>query len=573
MKTYAPCLFALVMTAALLSWSAAQSPTPIPTLTVPTLVPIDDDQESPGALANESAVADIIASGVFKAGVLYNEPPYSEFTLQGDLRGFDIDLIRLIADTWGSEVEFVQITRENALDKLNRGQVHAVAAAFVRYRDLDERVAFSHSYLRGRQAMMARAGSPYESISDLRDHLVGYVVGTRTEKALSLWSARLDSSLNLKYYLTLDRAFAALTGGEIEGLVAEEQKLLAVSQEYADRVRILDEALVQESRAFAVRRADGAMRQLLSHSIQLLAKDARLQVLHREYFPEDEFPEDLIALWDGIGDELSPAQYAGKRGDPSRYTLSHVLRAGVLRVGAVADDRANSARARERLAALHRALANELGRRWRVSVEYVEAEAEAAPEMLASGELDIAIGVTPDWRLAAEMDFSAPYLLHGDRLMTGANSRISGFNDLRGRIIGVIIGDAGAQDRAQAWADSINASVRFFRTSADSAALNLLEFNNVNAIYADSLQLVPHLLASPNALRLTDRWYSRSHFALGLPLNDTEFRLLVDYTLQELARDGTLWDVSADFILADEPPDFEIVPGASFFAGISLTGA
>ncbi|MCY3779792.1 MAG: transporter substrate-binding domain-containing protein [Chloroflexi bacterium] len=573
MKTTAPCIFVLVMTTALLSWSAAQAPRPIPTLTVPTLVPLDEDQELPGALANESAVADIIANGVFKAGVLYNEPPYSEFTLQGDLRGFDIDLIRLIAETWGSEVEFVQVTRENALDKLNRGQVHAVAAAFVRYRDLDERVAFSHSYLRGRQAMMARADSPYESVRDLREHLVGYVVGTRTEKALSLWSARLDSSLNLKYYLTLDRAFAALAGGETEGLAAEEQKLLAVSQEYADRVRILDDALVEEPRAFAVRRADGAMRQLLSHSIQLLAKDARLQALHREYFPEDEFPQDLIALWDGIGDELSPAQYAGERSDPSRYTLPHVLRAGVLRVGAVADDRAISSSSRERLAALNRALANELGRRWGVSVEIGEVAAAAVQSLLASGELDIAIGLRPDWRLAAEMDFSAPYLLHGDRLMTPANSRISGFNDLRGRILGVIIGDAGAQERAQAWADSINASVRFFRTSADGAALNLLEFNNAHAIFADSLQLVPHLLASPSALRLTDRWYSRSYYALGLPLADVEFRLLVDYTLQELARDGTLWELSADFILADEPPDFEIVPGASVFAGISLTGA
>jgi len=572
MKTILPRICILVMTAAMLTWSAAQAPAPIPTLAVPTLVPRDGDQEALHDLAAESAVADIIAAGIFKAGVLYNEPPFSEFTMQGDLRGFDIDLLRLIAETWGSEVEFIQVTRENALDKLNRGQVHAVAAAFVRYRDLDERVAFSQSFLTGRQAMMIRADSQYESLSDLRDHLVGYVVGARTEKALSLWSARLDSSLKLKSYLTLDRAFAALTAGELEGLVAEEQKLLAVSRDYADRVRVLDEALAQEPRAFAVRRNDDAMRLLLSHSIQLLAKDTRLQMLRREYFPENEYPEDLIPLWAGIGDELTPAQYAGERSDPSRYALPQVLRTGVLRVGAVADDRAIRSRGHERLAALNRAIAGELGRRWGVSLEFVEASAADVQASLLSGELDIVIGLKPDWRLTAEMDFSAPYLLHGDRLMTPANSRIGGFNDLRGRIVGLIIGDAGAQDRAQAWADSINASVRFFRTREDGATLNLLEFNNANAIYADSLLLIPHLQASPSALRLTDRWYSRSYYALGLPRNDLEFRLFVDYTLQELAQDGTLWRLSADFILSDEPPDFEIVPGASVFAGISLAG-
>ena len=155
--------------------------------------------------------------------------------------------------------------------------------------------------------------------------------------------------------------------------------------------------------------------------------------------------------------------------------------------------------------------------------------------------------------------------------MVPAHSQIRGFNDLRGRIIGVILGDEGARDRAQAWADSINASVRFFQTREGNAALHLLEFNNANAIYADSLLLVSHLQASPNALRLTDRWYSQSYYAFGLPYNDRDFRLLVDYTIQELVRDGTLRRLSGALILSDEMPDFEMIPGAASFAGINLS--
>ena len=171
------------------------------------------------------------------------------------------------------------------------------------------------------------------------------------------------------------------------------------------------------------------------------------------------------------------------------------------------------------------------------------------------------------------MDFSAPYLLHGDRLMAPAHTQIRGFNDLRGRIIGVVIGDEGARDRAQTWADSINASVRFFQTREDGAALNLLEFNNAHAIYADSLLLVAHLQANPNALRLTERWYSRSYYAFGLPYNDLDFRLLVDYTIQELVRDGTLQRLSGALLLSDELPDFEKTPGAAVYAGISLSAS
>ena len=568
---YFVCVSALA--AAVIFLARAQQPTPIPTLMVPTLAPVPVDDEPPGGLPTESSVADIIELGAFRVGVLYNEPPYSTLTLQGELRGFDIDLIRLIVELWHSDVEFIQVTRENALDRLNHGQVHAVASAFVHYRDLDSQIAFSQTYLIGRQAMMARADSPYQALTELSGHRVGYVIGTRAERALSLWSARLDASLSLQQYLNLDRAFAALSGGEIEGLIAEEQDLLNVASDYADHVRILDEAVVREPRAIAIRRHDIALRHLLSHSIQMLAQNGSLSQLYREYFPESEITDEAVTLWDGIGDAVNPSLYSRELSYPTQYAVPTIQRSGVLRVGGIVDGGQSTSAGQAQLASLSVALVHELGRRWGAAVEIVNSNSDEAIGLLASGDIDIIAGLKPDWRLAATMDFSVPYLLHGDRLMAPSGSQIRGFNDLRGRIIGLIIGDEGARERAQAWADSINASVRFFQTREGGAALHLLEFNNANAIYADSLLLVSHLQASPNALRLTDRWYSRSYIAFGLPYNDLDFRLLVDYTIQEFLRDGTLEKLSGPLILSDEIPDFEITPGRTKVAGISLASS
>ena len=544
---------------------------PVPTLTVPTLVPIVDTPAD--ALSTESAVADIIATGVFRVGVLYNEPPYSEFTLQGDLRGFDIDLLRQIVDAWGSEIEFVQVTRQNALDQLNRGRVHAVASAYVHYRDLDDKVEFSQTYLIGRQAVMVRAESAYNTLGELSGQAIGYVIGTRAEKALSLLSARLDTGLNLQYYLNLDRAFAALTAGEVEAVVAEEQDLLRVTSDYVERIRILDEAVTREPHAFAVRHQDIAMRQLLNRSIQLLTRDKELQVLSREYFPEATFPEDSIALWDGIGEEVKPAQHSRVLTYPTRYAVPRVLGTGFLRVNGIAVGEQGNSAGERKLAELNRAIVNEIARRWGVAVEFVEGSAENAADLLSSGEVDIAAGMKLDWRQATAIDFSSPYLLHGDRLMVPANSGIEGFNDLRGDWIAVLSADDTAEERAQAWADSINATVNFIETPESRATQTLLDFNNADAVYADSLALLAHLEANPNALRLTDRWYSRSYYAFGLPYNDPEFRLLVDYTIQELVRDGTLYRLSASLILSDELPDFAIIPGAATVAGINLSAS
>lgn len=565
------CIFVFAL--AILNGALAQDRTPIPTLAVPTLVPTVEERDSTNGIATQSAVADIVRSGVIRVGVLYNEPPYSEFTAQGDLRGFDIELMRLIADLWDTDIEFVQVTRENALAKLNRAAVDIVASAFVHYRDHDDWLEFSQTYWIGRQAMMVRADSQLASLNELNSQPVGYVIGTRSEKALNLWRAGLNATPNLQRYWNLDLAFAALDRGDIKGLVAEEQALLRLTAEYADRFRILDEAILREPRALAIRRQDISLRHLLSHSIQLLAEDGSLQRLVQEFFPENDSPAYTVPLWDGLGESVSPTRYAGELRYPPRYVLPRLLRSGVLRVGGVEDGAGASSAGQEQLAALNTALVREFGNRWGAAIEVVNSTAEEAADLLAKGEIDIVAGIKPDWQLVPSMDFSAPYLLHGDRLMAPARAQIRGFNDLRGRIVGLIIGDEGAQDRAQAWADSINASVRFFRTTEAGADNTLLEFNNAHAIYADSLLLVAHLQANPNALRLTERWYSRSYYVFGLPYNDLDFRLLVDYTIQELVRDGTLQRFSGALLLSDELPAFEITPGAPIYAGISLSAS
>lgn len=548
----------------------AQDAPAVTTLTPPTLVPAAAPDEGPDFLRAESAIAEITASGIFRVGALYNDPPYSELTFQDELRGFDVDLLRKIAAEWDCELELSQVTRLNALDRLNRGDVHALASAIVRYRDLDSEVEFSQTYLQSAQALLVREGAAARSRADLLNQPLGFVLGTRAEKATAIWSAQAGKPINLRPYLTLDQAAAALMHGETSAVIAEKQALHRASADFADSVRILDDAVSVEPRAFAVRRQDAPLRDALNKTIQLLASEGELEVTLREYFPEESHAIEALAIWSGVGEEALPSQFPNAIVYPSTYALPRIKNSGTLTVGGLSVSASASTTGMSRLDTLNRALAAELARRWGVALETVSVDAASAADLLGSGQVDLVIGMKPDWNLAGEIDFSMPYLLHGDRLMVRLNSGIRGFGDLRGRFVGILFGDGGARERAQAWADSINASIRFMQTSESDAALTLLEFNNANAIYADNLALLAHLVANPNALRLTDRWYSRGYYAIGLPYNDIDLRLLVDYTIQEMIQDGALYRLSADLIVSDTLPAFDLTPGSSSFAGFNL---
>lgn len=562
---------AITLLGLLVSSLLAQADPPVPTLTAPTLVPVAAADEAADFLQAESAIAQIKSTGILRVGLLYNDPPYSEFTFQGELRGFDVDLLRKIAAEWECELELVQVTRLNALDKLNSGQVHALAAAILRYRDRDTEVEFTQTYLQGAQALLVRADAPFQALSDLLDQTIGYVIGTRTEKATAIWSAQAGRALNLLPYLTLDRAVAAVMQGETSAVIAEKQALHRATADFAASIRILDDQVSNEARALAVRRQDAPLRDALNMTIQLLTREGELDVLFREYFPDETYNLEALAIWSGLGEEVLPAQFADEIAYPSTYALPRIKNSGTLRVGGLFNAASGSTTGKSRLDVLNRALAAEMARRWGVMLETVSGDSASAAGMLNSGQIDLVLGMKPDWNLATQMDFSMPYLLHGDRLMVRSTSGIRGFGDLRGRFVGILIGDDTARERAQAWADSINATVRYIQTSESDAALTLLDYNNANAIYADNLSLLAHLDANPNTLRLTDRWYSRGYYAIGMPYNDIDLRLLVDYTLQEMIKDGTLYRLSADLIVSDDLPEFDLIPGSSSFAGFNLS--
>lgn len=554
-------LFAICLLVA----AQAQDATPVPTLVAPTPLPVAASPAAPDS-ADQSAIADIIAGGVFRAGVLYNDPPYSELTWQGELSGFDIELLRAIAEAWEVEIAFVQVTRVNAIKALNDGEAHALASALLHYRGYEKDIEFTQRYLVGHQAVMVRAESQLRAPADLAGVKTGFVLGTRAETALNLWRERRAISPVMRPYLTLDRAFAALTLGDIDALVAEEQALLRVAGEDIGLVRLLDEPLLREPHAFAVLRHDAPMRNLLNRSIQQLAATQQIELLQREYFSDLPWDEGDIVVWQSLGEEVAPVQFSSEISVPAQSAVSRLQDSGQVRV---AGFEAGAAQ----LTALNRALVAELARRWGVTVVETPASPEEGLQLLREGRVDLAAGQKLDWRSADEVDFSMPYLLQGDRLMVPARSQVAGFYDLRNRIVAVMLGDDSAWQRAQAWADSINMTIRRFDTTQRGAGRTLLDFNNANAVYANSLLLVDHLNANPDALKLTERWYSRDYYAFALGYNDSDFRHLVNYSLQEMILDGSLARMTGGLLLGGDLPDFGIAPGSSWFAGMNLASA
>lgn len=535
----------------------------------PTLVPTPQRAIN-DFVPTESVVAKIQRDGNVRVGVLYNEPPFGELTVRGEVRGFDADLARKMAEAWGVEVEFIQVTRQNGIEAITNGSIDLLMAALVHQRSLDSVVEFSQTYRISKQAMMVRNDDAAETILNMTNRNIGYVLGTDGERALANWQLEKGITLMSQPYLTLDRAISAMFAGEIDGVVARSEELRRVAADQVFSAKILEDAVTPEPFAIAFQRQDVNLRQLINRTLQHLLYNKTMEALYTTYFDGQAFAEDALPMYGSLGEEApKPDQFGTDVTFPTQYVLPTMLQNRIVRVAGLFPLAEDASEADRRVHALNTQLVEQMASRWGMSVQLVEGG--DVFELLELGLADIAVGVGFDWGVANRVDFTQPYMLHGERLMVEVNSAITSFNELRGKWVGIMGSDSGAQDRAQAWADSINVRVRFYSTFEQDAADAMLQENNADVIYGDSLKLIQHLTANPDTLTLTDRWYSKQYVGFAVPRNDIDVRLLVDYTLQEMVADGTLQVLLTGVLPPNsEQPTFVVLPGSSEYFGLQL---
>ena len=554
----------------------------IPTLVPPTPMAVSDTGAS-DTLRSESLVAKIQRDGSVKVGVLYNEPPFGEFNIRGEVSGFDADLARLMAELWGVKIEIVQVTRQNAISMMQSGQVDMLLAALVHRRELDRSVEFSLSYRISKQGMMVKSDSSIETLFNLSNQSVGYVLGTPSEIALQEYTARTGLPVQAIPYYTLDQALTGLFSGEVQGIVGREEHLLRVASNYLDQIRILDEPVSAEPFAIAFSRQDINFRNLVNHTLQylqqeyaasvLLNTESKLKTLYERYFPGKVPPADAITQWDNIGDTAPvPSAFGSDVPFPQQYIIPRLSAEKILRVAGVPETIPETAPDRDkRLATFHKSLIEKIVARWGVTVQYVQGD---PMQLLQAGMVDLAVGIPLDWNYEGQVDFTQPYLMHGDRMLALKSDAITSINDLRGRWIATLTNDPGAKDRAQAWADSITANVNFFETGEEDALSKVFVDDNADVIYGDSLMLISYLEQDPNLELIADpvtgedKWYSYEYMAFAVPRNDMDFRLLVTYTLQDLTLSGELKALLQPLMPPNSPPpSFDVWPGKNTLGG------
>jgi len=290
---------------------AAPSPTPTPTRSRPTLTPVPiatpfliptiaPPVVEPAAEGDWARVRD---AGTLLVGTSLDNPPYDQYDAAFQPDGFDMALIKELAQRLGLDVELSDFAFEGLLGALRLRQVDASIAAITVTEERLGVVDFTTPYWTGSDAIVAASQSDIAAIDDFAE-AIGKKIGVQSGSVYETFVSRtyVETGLmpreDLFRYARLDDAVRDL-GDERVDLVLMD-RAPALDLEKQGRAKVVGYSQGPQPFAIAVRKGSTLLPEL-NRVLAEVQSDGTLANLVEQYL---QIPAELV---DEIATAVPPA--------------------------------------------------------------------------------------------------------------------------------------------------------------------------------------------------------------------------------------------------------------------------
>ncbi len=235
-------------------------------------------------------------------------PPFEFVDDQGNIVGFDPDLMDYLAKEIGIEYEFVSTAWDGIFAALAAGEFDAVMSAVTITPERAKIVDFTIPYYQVGQVVTVRADETrIQSYKDLAsgDFVVGVQTGTTGEFA-ALEKAQVPEE-KIRRFETIDVAFLALVNGDVDAVVADSPTSENYVRQFAGKIKIVggegkDAWFTTEDYGIAVQKGNDVLLEALNKAIEKARAEGIIDELVCKW--EVEPCEEAAAPAEGMADTI-----------------------------------------------------------------------------------------------------------------------------------------------------------------------------------------------------------------------------------------------------------------------------
>ena len=220
--------------------------------------------------------------------VVGSEGTYPPFSYRdpgsGKLTGFDVDVVKAVAEEAGWDVEFVEAPFDSLFPALDAGRIDVIANQITINPERQARYLFSTPYTYSKGVIVTATDT--DDITTLQD-----LEGRRTAQTSSSNWAQVarDAGADVQYVQDFGPGVELLIQGRVDAIVNDNIAVLDyIATSGTDQIKIAgdagDETLEQ---ALAFRKSDPALQQEADRALAALTEDGTLAKLSERYFGAD----------------------------------------------------------------------------------------------------------------------------------------------------------------------------------------------------------------------------------------------------------------------------------------------
>ncbi|WOB06628.1 basic amino acid ABC transporter substrate-binding protein [Piscinibacter gummiphilus] len=260
---------ALLITGFLLSACGKKAETPAPAASAP--------------VAAASAPAPAPAK-VYVVGTDAAYAPFESENTQKEIVGFDIDVVKAVAQKAGIEVKFVNTPWEGIFNTLAQGDRDLLVSAITITDERKQTMDFSNPYFDAQQLIAVKANSKVTKFDELKKLKVGVQTGTTGDEVVTKLQGK--TSANIKRFESTPLALKELESGGVDAVVADNGVIINyVTNNSGSKFKtVADKAFQNEQYGIAVKKGNADLLGKINKGLADIKADGTYDKIYAQYF-------------------------------------------------------------------------------------------------------------------------------------------------------------------------------------------------------------------------------------------------------------------------------------------------
>ena len=202
-------------------------------------------------------------------------PPFESLE-NNEVVGIEPDIMKLICDKLGVEVEFVQMDFDSVLIGIQAAKYDCAMSGITVTPARQKNMLFTDPYYNAAQVIVVKEGSAVQGKADLAGKVASVQTGTTAESGCQ------DEGIEVQAFAANADAKAALTTGKVDAWVVDNLTAIQMVEE-GDGLVILEEKMTEEPYAFAFAMGSEDLVEAINTALVKLVEDGTVEGIFDSY--------------------------------------------------------------------------------------------------------------------------------------------------------------------------------------------------------------------------------------------------------------------------------------------------